>query len=78
MSIKTKAGPSLAVQGLRFCASIQGAQVQSLVGEQKSHVPYRGAKKKKSIKKIFLHINVLSSSISNGLKLEVTQEFIIW
>lgn len=32
---------------------MQGAQVQSLVGEKKSHMPHGGAKKKKALNKFF-------------------------
>ena len=32
-------GTSLVVQGLRMCLAMQGTQVQSLVGELRSHMP---------------------------------------
>ena len=34
----SSAGPSLVVQWLRICLSMQGIQVQSLVGELRSHL----------------------------------------
>ena len=41
-------GTSLVVQWLRLCASTAGAQVRSLVGELRSHMPLCMAKGKKS------------------------------
>ena len=38
-------GTSLAVQWLELCASMQGAQVQSLVGELRSRMWHSTAKK---------------------------------
>ena len=40
-------GTSLAVQWLRLCASNAGAEVQSLVGKLRSHMPCGAAKKNK-------------------------------
>ena len=38
--VKSEAlGTSLAVQWLRLCSPVQGAQVRSLVGELRTHMP---------------------------------------
>ena len=42
-------GISLAIQGLRLCRPMQGACVQSLVRELRSHMLWGTAKKKKNI-----------------------------
>ena len=43
--LKNIRGASLAVQWLRLCLPMQGVQVQSLVGQLRSHMP-RGQKTK--------------------------------
>ena len=56
---------------------MQGALVQSVVGELKSHMP-RGVAQKKKKKKKELHVKVYSSFSHNRQKLERTQMSISW
>ena len=67
-SKKDEAGSSLAAQGLGIHTSIAGAQIRSLVGELRSHMPYGMTKKiEKKILYSFVQAAITKVHRLNGL-----------